>query len=154
MIRDKGLIVLLISSLLVYAVMQYMGIGVIPLRSIIGGGSVITNHGLDADVVMDVEGSDVYIAWYDHIKSAIMLKASSDGGSSFRDVLVSSVEGVESARVRGIVAKGSYVNVVWSAEVDGQYDIFLSNSRDGALTFSTINISNNDGDSEYPVIDA
>ncbi|MEM2101088.1 MAG: sialidase family protein [Candidatus Nitrosocaldus sp.] len=154
MIRDKGLIVLLISSLLVYAVMQYMGIGVIPLRYIIGGGSVITNHGLDADVVMDVEGSDVYIAWYDHIKSAIMLKASSDGGSSFRDVLVSSVEGVESARVRGIVAKGSYVNVVWSAEVDGQYDIFLSNSRDGALTFSTINISNNDGDSEYPVIDA
>ncbi|MEM4443652.1 MAG: hypothetical protein QW593_05370, partial [Candidatus Nitrosocaldus sp.] len=95
-LRDRGLVAVLIASLLVYAIMQYMGIGIIPLRSIItGNGSIsIANSGiLRADVVMAVEGSDVYIAWHDHIKSAIMLKASSDGGSSFRDVLVSSVEG-------------------------------------------------------------
>ncbi|GBC73671.1 hypothetical protein HRbin04_01076 [archaeon HR04] len=156
MIRDKGIILMLISSLLAYAVMQYIGIGVIPLRSIIEGEDLmLANSMLDADVVMDVEGSDVYIAWYDPVKDAVMLKASNDGGSTFREpILVSSTEGVDGVRVRGIVAKGSYVNLLWSGEVDGQYDIFLGNSKDGALTFSTINLSNNDGDSEYPTIDA
>lgn len=156
MIRDKGIILLLISSLLAYVVMQYIGIGVIPLRSIIEGEDLmLANSMLDADVVMDVEGSDVYIAWYDPVKDAVMLKASNDGGSTFREpILVSSTEGVDGVRIRGIVAKGSYVNLLWSGEVDGQYDIFLGNSRDGALTFSTINLSNNDGDSEYPTIDA
>lgn len=155
MIRDKGIILLLISSLLAYAVMQYIGIGVIPLRSIIEGEDLmLANSMLDADVVMDVEGSDVYIAWYDPVKDAVMLKVSSDGGSTFREPILVSTEGVDGVRVRGLVAKGSYVNLLWSGEVNGQYDIFLSNSKDGALTFSTINLSSNDGDSEYPTIDA
>ncbi|MCS6767406.1 MAG: glycoside hydrolase [Candidatus Nitrosocaldus sp.] len=161
MIRDRRLVALLISSLLVYAVMQYVGIGVIPLRSIIeggggGGGDLLVNDPmLKADVAMAVEGSSVYIAWYDSAREAVMLRASDDGGSSFRDpILVSSTEGVGDVRVRGIVARGSYVNVLWSGEVDGQYDIFLSNSNDGAYTFSTMNLSSNDGDSGYPVMDA
>ncbi|MEM3034211.1 MAG: sialidase family protein [Candidatus Nitrosocaldus sp.] len=160
-LRDRGLVAVLIASLLVYAIMQYMGIGIIPLRSIItGDGSIsIANSGiLRADVVMAVEGSDVYIAWHDPVNDAIMLRASNDGGATFRDpILVYNTEGVDGVRLRGIIAKGSYVNILWSGESNGQYDIFLSNSSssDGyALVFSTINLSNNEGDSEYPVIDA
>lgn len=154
--KNRGLVALLITSLVVYAVMQYLGIGIIPLRSIIkgdGSASVVNSEMLRADVVMAVEGPDVYIALYDPVNDAIMLRTSSDGGSTFRTVLVYSTEGLDGVRLRGIIAKGSYVNILWSGEVNGQYDIFLSHSSNYSQ-FSTINLSNNEGDSEYPVIDA
>ncbi|MFN4336929.1 MAG: sialidase family protein [Candidatus Nitrosocaldus sp.] len=156
-LRNRGLIALLITSVLVYAVMQYIGIGIIPLRSIIrgdGGASVANSDMLRADVVMAIEGPDIYIALYDPVNDAIMLRTSNDGGSTFRTMMVYNTEGLDGVRLRGIIAKGSYVNILWSGEIDGQYDIFLSNSSNYALEFSTINLSSNEGDSEYPVIDA
>ncbi len=150
---DKRLVIFALAILSLYIVMQYLGFGVMPIRVLIDEdkGTIVKNGiTVKANTAIAVYGPHVYIAWYDHSKKSVMLNISNDGGNTFKRVAVTSID---NAVINGIIAKGSYINIVWTSEVNGQYDVFLSHSSDG-LAFKTINVSNNDGDSTFPAIDA
>lgn len=150
---DKRLVISALAILSLYIVMQYLGFGIMPIRMLIDGdkGIIVKNSiTVKANTAIAVHGPHVYIAWYDHAKKSVMLNASNDGGNTFKRIAVASTD---NAVINGIIAKGSYINIVWTSEVNGQYDVFLSHSSDG-LAFKTINVSNNDGDSTFPAMDA
>jgi len=149
---DKRLVLFALAILSLYIVMQYLGFGIMPIRMLIDEdkGRVVKNSiTVKANTAIAVYGPHVYIAWYDHANRSVMLNTSNDGGNTFKRIPVTSTD---NAIINGIIAKGSYINIVWTSEVNGQYDIFLSHSSDG-LTFKTINVSNNDGDSTFPAMD-
>ncbi len=149
--RGKGLILLVSGILALYIIMQYLGFGMISIRMFMNEDITVKNGiAVKANTVVAVHGPYVYIAWYNHASKDIMLNVSHDGGNTFKKVTIAKMD---NAIVNGVIARGSYVNVVWTSEVDGQYDIFLAHSHDG-VSFNVMNISNNLGDSTFPVIDA
>ncbi len=149
--RGKRLILLASGILALYITLQYIGFGLLPIRIFMDEGITVKNSiAVKANTVVAVHGPYVYIAWYDHAMKGIMLNVSNDGGNTFKKVTIAKTD---NAIVNGVTARGSYVNVVWTSEVDGQYDIFLAHSSDGA-SFNVTNVSNNPGDSTFPVIDA
>lgn len=152
--RNKAVVIFLIS-LIIYTILQYVGI--LPLRSMIAKEDGVMNSPLlNANVLITSHGSNLYIAWFDPLKKVVMFRSSNDGGKTFNEPLVLSDKlDVNNIIVRGMIAKGSYVNVIWSASINDHFNVYLSHSDDGGRTFyKTINLSNGKGDSEFPVIDA
>ncbi len=150
---DKRLVVSALAILSLYIVMQYLGFGIMPIRVLIDEdkGTIVKNSiAVKVNTAIAVHGPHVYIVWYDHAEKSVMLNTSNDGGNTFKRIAVTSTD---NAVINGIIAEGSYINIVWTSEVNGQYDVFLSHSSDG-LSFKTVNVSNNDGDSTFPAMDA
>jgi hypothetical protein len=149
MYRRLTLIPLGVLVVIVYVAMQYIGFGVLQLRPIDHTSLISNDAMLKANISISVHGPYVYIAWYDHANGSIVLASSRDGGNTYKS---NTIEHVDNAVINGVVTKGSSVYIVWQSEVDGRYDVFLSRSSDG-ISFNTTNISNNRGDSTFPVMD-
>jgi len=98
-----------------------------------------------------VSGSNVYVVWRDPsiVRGEIYLKASTDNGSTFGNIINVSTSPTFSVNPQVIVS-GSNVYVVWMENVVGSNsDILFRSSNDNGATFgTTINLSNNSGRSE------
>ncbi len=151
MIMDRRLTLITLGVLvvMVYVAMQYMGFGVLQLIPIDDTPLISNDAMLKANISISVHGPYVYVAWYDHAEKSIMLASSRDGGNTYKS---NTIEYVDDAIINGVVTKGSGVYIVWQSEVDGRYDVFLSSSSD-RVSFKSINISDNEGDSTFPVMD-
>ena len=131
-------------------------------RSVDGGvtfGSTINlsnNAGQSLSPVVAASGNNVYVVWYDNTpgNSEILYKRSTNGGATFGgNISLSNNAG--SSLVPAIAASGNSVFVVWHDNTLGNPDILYRESTDGGVTFgSTINLSNNAGQSLSPVVAA
>lgn len=72
----------------------------------------------------------------------VLLRTSSNGGDSFDDPVVVSLDG--SANNPKVAAYGNNVYVTWAASVEGSHHIFVSRSSDNGATFGpAIDLANN-----------
>jgi hypothetical protein len=110
---------------------------------------------------MAVSGSNVYVVWFGSEEvftgdSDIFLRRSTDKGATWKPVVqLSNTGNAQSLHVAG---SGSNVYVAWKdreTSSSTNSDIFFRRSTDnGASWKSTVNLSNNDGESNYPLLAA
>ena len=82
--------------------------------------------------------------------SHILKRSSSDDGNTFGQVMQLSSDS-EFAINDIINVYNNNVSIVWQGNIKGQFDIFLSKSSDGGITFSQpLNLSNDPSDSINP----
>jgi ethanolamine utilization microcompartment shell protein EutL len=101
--------------------------------------------------------NNVYVVWEDTAfggSTEIIYRRSTDGGADFGSTInLSNNEG--SSFVPAIIATENNVYVVWADDSLGNFEIFYKKSTDGGASFgSTINLSNNEGNSFRPAIAA
>jgi hypothetical protein len=86
----------------------------------------------------------------------MLYRRSTNGGASFGSTVnLSNNNGDSGGISQGIAASGNNVYVVWQDNTPGSYDILYRRSTDGGSSFSsTVNLSNNVGDSDLPAIAA
>ena len=103
------------------------------------------------------EDNNLYVLWSDNSTGNfdVLLKKSSDGGSTFEDTINlsnnngSSIISTDSS----ILSDNGNLYIIWIDDTNGRNDIFLKKSSDGGSTFEdTINLSNNNGSSISPVL--
>jgi hypothetical protein len=103
-----------------------------------------------------VSGKNVYVVWQEGLlegPSDVSFKRSTDGGKTFGKTINLSDNPKSSTNFPEISVSGKNVYVVWDDDTPGNFDIFFRRSTDGGKTFGkTINLSNNDGNSEIPRI--
>ena len=98
----------------------------------------------------------INIVWNDfnpeEESSHILKRSSSDGGITFGQVMQLSSDSEFAINDEIINAYNTNVYIVWQGNnKEGQFDIFLSKSSDGGITFSQpINLSNDSSDSINP----
>jgi hypothetical protein len=91
----------------------------------------------------------VYVAWEDSTLGSgeIFYRRSTDGGATFGSTVNLSNNAAESAPA-AVAVSGNNVYVDWRDNTPGNFDIFYRRSTDGGASFgSTVNLSNNAGDS-------
>ena len=96
-----------------------------------------------------VSGNNVYIVWYDETpgNSEIFYRRSTDDGATFGSTVNLSNNVGESAP-SAIAVSGNNVYVVWRDNTPGNFDMLYRRSTNGGASFgSTVNLSNNGGDS-------
>ena len=101
-----------------------------------------------------VSGSNVYVAWEDLTDgdADILLRVSTDGGSSFGSIINMSSNTGTSDNPK-IVASGNDIHVAWQDTTTGTADIFFRSSPDSGSTFcSFINLANEVGNFQPPEI--
>ena len=83
-------------------------------------------------------------------RSYILKRSSIDGGNTFGHVMqLSNYSEFAINDISNVYNNNVYI--VWQGNFKGQFDIFLSKSSDGGITFSQpINLSNDSGDSTNP----
>lgn len=140
----------------VFLILQSQGIGIFSLGTIFDRNIIQTPNALvRTGLLMSQEGANVYVAWVTATDNQdVFVRASNDGGKSFGPINnVSESEGKSVTRALG--SKGSALYVVWVDEVEDNHDVYFRRSMDGGRTFENkINLSNSEGNSEFPVIDA
>ena len=106
------------------------------------------------------DGNSVYVLWSDNSTGNfdVMLSKSNDGGVTF-DEPINLSENIGSSITPTIYsppsqsADGNSVYVLWSDNSTGNFDVMLSKSNDGGVTFDEpINLSENIGSSITPTI--
>jgi hypothetical protein len=108
-----------------------------------------------------VSGNNVYVAWGDAIpgntpdgqeNGEISYRRSTDGGATFGSTVnLSNNAGLSQSPA--IAVSGNNVYVVWGDNTAGNGEISYRRSTDGGATFgSTVNLSNNVGESQLPAI--
>ena len=105
-------------------------------------------------------GSNVYVVWVDDdnppdFEVEVFFAASTNSGASFTgSKIISDDDSFLSAEPK-IAAVGNNVYIVWEDYSSGIGEIFFAVSTDNGVNFSTpINLSNNAGQSQFPVIAA
>jgi len=92
-----------------------------------------------------VSDNNVLVIWNDNStkKYNVIIKKSSDGGITFsQPINLSNTTNSNSINPQ-LAATANELYVVWQGNIKGQFDIFLSRSSDGGITFSQpINLSN------------
>lgn len=117
----------------------------------------LTNNSFNsANPTVAVSGSLVIIAWQDNRNGQhqIYFKRSIDGGISWgQDTRItnnSAFSGNPSVSI-----SGSFINLVWNDDRDGNFEIYHKRSTDGGLNWEADNrLTNNSFDSEFPSIAA
>jgi len=107
------------------------------------------NAGFSGAPSIAVSGNNVHIVWYDQTpgNSEIFYRRSTDGGASFGSTVNLSNNAAESAPP-AIAVSGNNVYVDWRDNTPGNFDMLYRRSTDGGASFgSTVNLSNNAGDS-------
>lgn len=120
--------------------------------------NISNNIGNSVEPLLAVDGSNVYIAWRDHVSSMkermnnMMLRVSNDHGKTFSDA-------INISRSRGdainasMVAVNSNLYIVWQDNSAGNYEIMFRVSSNSGSSFSNaVNLSNNAGNSIEPSI--
>ena len=81
-----------------------------------------------------------------------MIKRSSDGGITYsQPINLSNTTNSDSINPQLAAIGNDKLFVVWQGNTNGQFDVFLSKSSDGGITFSQpINLSNDPSDSINP----
>ena len=89
--------------------------------------------------------NNLYVIWNDNDTKNynVMIKRSSDGGITFsKPINLSNSTNADSNNPQ-LASTANELFVVWQGNFKGQFDIFLSKSSDGGITFSKpINLSN------------
>jgi len=110
---------------------------------------------VDEDCPTEIVCDDclVHVLWEDNTLGSQEILYKRDGtGFNPMTVTLSNNDGGLSIAPE-VAVSGANVHVVWVDDTTGNFDIFYKRSTDGGATFdSTINLSNNDGDSEFPMI--
>ncbi|MGD1836640.1 MAG: sialidase family protein [Nitrososphaeraceae archaeon] len=117
----------------------------------------ISNNDGDTSVPkIAIGGHNVYIVWEDDTpgNNDILFSFSTNNGQTFSQPdNISNNDG--DSENPGIATQGNNVYVVWRDDTPGNFDTFFSFSTNNGQTFSQPeNISNNDGDSGSPQIEA
>jgi transcription elongation GreA/GreB family factor len=129
-------------------------------RSTDGGASfgstvnLSNNAGLSFEPSIAVSGNNVYVVWLDNApgNNEIFYRRSTDGGASFGSTVNLSNDASNSVG-QAIAVSGNNVYIVWSDSAPGNDEIFYRRSTDGGASFgSTVNLSNNAGDSTTPAL--
>ncbi|WP_433033075.1 hypothetical protein [Actinomycetospora sp. CA-053990] len=111
-----------------------------------------TRTGASDREVIAVSGSRVYVAWVED--GQVVFRRDKENDGQFANVKTISDPGtvLEAMSDLRIVASGDTVCIAWSADVNGQFEIFVARSTDAGDKFDLENISANAGDSTAPSI--
>ncbi|MCV0392945.1 MAG: hypothetical protein K5790_06590 [Nitrosopumilus sp.] len=96
-------------------------------------------------------GSNVYVTWKN--STDILFASSTNNGDTFIVKDIGDTGGTSTPNPK-IAIDGTSVYVVWSADVSGSDDIFIAKSSDSGTTFTTLNLSQNSGESISPQVAA
>ncbi len=113
-----------------------------------------TGQSYNPHIAVDPTG-DINILWEDTTPGNVdvFFSRSSDGGATFSTPKSLSNSRGSPLHPQMAVDSSGNINVVWQDAAPGQFDIFLSRSTDGGITFSTpMNVSNNTGYSLEPQV--
>lgn len=112
------------------------------------------NEGRSVTRSIASEGSAVHVAWIDDTNGNldVLFRRSVDGGKTF-DATVNLSNNHGNSEFVVLDAEGPAIYAVWIDDVYGNAEIFFRESQDAGLTFgSTLNLSNNQGSSEAPMV--
>ncbi len=107
------------------------------------------NHGLSDHPAIAAYNNNVYVVWQDDSKGdkEILFRKSTDNGANFEPTINLSNNSGDSESPE-IIASGSNVYIIWRDSSPGNFDIFFKATNDYGASFgSTINLSNNKGNS-------
>ena len=153
----KPLAILMVTiPIAVFITLQSQGIGVFSIASIFEPRKIqVSTDLVRTGLMMTQSASNVYVAWSgSNGNQDIFFRASNDGGKTF-DPVVNLSDNLGRSVTRSMASKGSAAYVAWVDNTYGNSDVFFRRSTDGGKTFDdTMNLSNSNGNSEFPAIDA
>lgn len=112
------------------------------------------NISISNDPSISVTTSEVFVVWEDNRNGNFEIygKRSTNGGLSWESDIRLTNDPFDS-KVPTVSSNGSVVNVFWSDERDGNFEIYNKRSADGGVTWSTdIRLTNNMGYSVCPSV--
>jgi len=115
----------------------------------------LTNNSLDSrNPTVAVEGTNVYVAWKDRTaeKSNICMKVSHDGMNTWTHRQITDYTSAHSADPAIACGMRPNVYLVYTSNVDGDWDIYMKVSHDGMNTWKHYRLTGNTSDSDWPAI--
>ncbi|HKU49316.1 MAG TPA: sialidase family protein [Nitrososphaera sp.] len=116
--------------------------------------NVSDNDGWSEHPQIAVSGSNVYITWDDttYGDSEILFKRSTNSGGTLKPVVQISDNDGASTEPR-MMTIGSSIFIVWTDDSSGNADVLHRRSTSSGSTWkTTLNLSDNEGSSQYPQI--